>query len=76
MSKKASGESRGPGRPPAEKPRVRRLSVRLRPDLADSLAAFLASLRPQPSETSVIEAALEDYLQGKGFWSSAPGGKK
>src|SRR5262245_30383182 len=63
----------GRGRPRAEKPKDRRIGFRLRADLAEGLDAYLASLRPRPTDTSVMEVALEDYLRGKGFWPPPAG---
>lgn len=64
-----------PGRPPADPPKGKRMSLRLRADLDESLTAYLDSLRPRPTDTAAIEAALEDFLRAKGFWSPPAKGK-
>lgn len=35
--------------------------------LHDALSRFLASHRPPPTTTSVVEVALEDFLRARGF---------
>lgn len=62
-------EKPGPGRPPADEPKAKRVAFRLRADLERALVAYLDSLRPRPTDTSVMEVALEDFLRSKGFWS-------
>ncbi|MCC6416779.1 MAG: hypothetical protein IT429_00860 [Gemmataceae bacterium] len=60
-------EKRGPGRPPSSNPAVRRVAARLPPAMAAALDAYLASQRPQPTDTAVLLVALEDFLRAKGF---------
>lgn len=40
----------------------------LPPDLGHALASYMESLRPQPDKSAVLRAAIEDFLEGKGFW--------
>jgi hypothetical protein len=44
------------------------LFARVPPPLAEALGAYLESLRPKPTTTAVVIAALEDFLEDKGFW--------
>jgi hypothetical protein len=40
------------------------------------MEAYLDSLRPKPTTTAVVIAALEDFLQSNGYWPPAPKGGK
>lgn len=60
------------GRPGLQQP----LMAWIDPDLYGALQAYLASQRPKPTTTSVLEVALEDFLRGKGFWPPAEEGEE
>lgn len=64
----AKKKPNGPGRPATGRKPTITIYARVRPELGEALEAYLASLRPRPTGTAVLEAALEDFLQGKGFW--------
>ncbi len=38
------------------------------PELHDALKQYLASIRPTPDKSATLRAALEDFLEAKGFW--------
>jgi hypothetical protein len=42
--------------------------ARVPPPLAQALEGYRNTLRPKPTATAVVVAALEDFLQAKGFW--------
>ena len=50
------------------------LFSRIKPRLAEALERYIASLRPAPGRTAVIETALEDFLTGRGFTPEKEGG--
>lgn len=56
------------GRPATGRSPSVTIFARVPPQLAKAFEAYLESLRPKPSSTAVVIAALEDFLQGKGFW--------
>lgn len=44
------------------------LSIWLSGPLMAALESFIHQSRPHPTKTSVIEAALEDFLAARGLW--------
>jgi hypothetical protein len=48
------------------------LSVYLPPPLLAALDRYLSSLRPAPTKTATVRAALEDFLKAKGFPAGPP----
>lgn len=38
--------------------------------LFDALEEFIASTRPQPSESECFRVALEEFLEKRGFWKT------
>jgi hypothetical protein len=66
MSQKKDKKPRG--RPATGRTPSITIFARVPPQLAEALEAYLDSLRPKPSTTAVVIAALEDFLQAKGFW--------
>jgi hypothetical protein len=42
--------------------------ARIAPELGEALDKYLASIRPKPTTTAVVETALEDFLAKAGFW--------
>lgn len=46
----------------------RAVNVWLPETLVEAMHAYLGSLRPEPSVTTCMKTALEDYLVSKGFW--------
>lgn len=44
------------------------------PELFEAMADYIASTRPQLTDTQVLTTALEDFLQAKGFWPPKPKG--
>jgi hypothetical protein len=65
-------KKKGRGRPPTGRTPTVTVFARVPPPLAQALDAYLDSLRPQPTTTAVVVAALEDFLQARGFWSPPP----
>jgi hypothetical protein len=61
-------DKKNPGRPATGRTPSVTIFSRVPPPLAEALEAYLDSLRPKPSTTAVVIAALEDFLQEKGFW--------
>ncbi len=62
------------GRPPKKEGGSRNgapLNVWIRVGIIRQLEAYLASLRPKPTKTEVVEVALEDFLKSHGFWPPA-----
>lgn len=57
-----SGESKKPRRSGVS------LSVWIPKELRQALDDYIASQRPSPDITGAVIAALEDFLQPKGFW--------
>lgn len=56
------------GRPATGKTPTTTVYARVRPELGKALDAYLADQRPEPTVTRVVETALEDFLEAKGYW--------
>jgi hypothetical protein len=56
-----------PGRPATGRSPSVTVFARVPPPLADLLEAYLDSLRPRPTTTAVVVAALEDFLAARGY---------
>lgn len=69
-SKKPSGRKRG-RKPTGRTPTVP-LLARVSPSLAEALQRYIDEQRPAPSQNSVLETAIEDFLAAKGFWPPKP----
>jgi hypothetical protein len=61
-------DKKGRGRPATGRTPSVTIFARVPPQLAEALEMYLNGLRPKPSTTAVVIAALEDFLQAKGFW--------
>jgi hypothetical protein len=71
MSDKGKGKGKKRvGRPSTGRTPTVTIFARVPPALAEALEAYLDSLRPKPTTTAVMIAALEDFLQAKGFWQT------
>jgi hypothetical protein len=70
-----SKDKKGRGRPATGRTPSVTIFARVPPALSEALDAYLESLRPKPTTTGVMIAALEDFLQAKGFWP-VKGGKE
>lgn len=44
-------------------------NVWLPDELTAALTAYIKATRPRPTVKATVEAALEDFLAAKGFWS-------
>ncbi len=44
------------------------LFTRLPPELGAAFKAYVESLRPKPTDTSVLQMFIEDGLKARGFW--------
>ena len=66
MSEKKKKQGRG--RPSTGRTPTSTIFARVPPPLAKALDVYLDSLRPKPTTTAVVIAALEDFLQAKGYW--------
>lgn len=66
--------NRGRGRPPSEDPKRINVGVRLTGDLAEALDRYIKSLEIEPLPPAVLRAALEQFLEAKGFWPLREGG--
>lgn len=71
MAKSSKPSKKGPGRPAGRKPTTT-IYARVEPSLGAALDAYLDSLRPRPTTTSVIVVAIEEYLKQQGFWPPPP----
>lgn len=57
-----------PGRPATGRKPAYVISSRISPKVGAALDAYIAASRPRPTQTSVLETALERFLEGAGFW--------
>ena len=55
------------GRPPGNRSGVP-IYAYIPPQLRKALNAYLENTRPNPSLTSAVEVALEEFLKERGFW--------
>jgi hypothetical protein len=67
MSEKGK-KGKGRGRPSTGRTPTTTIFARVPPPLAEALEAYLEGLRPKPTTTAVVIAALEDFLEAKGYW--------
>lgn len=65
-TKKGDGEK---GRSPSYA-----LFTRIPPELGAAFEAYVNSLRPRPTATSVVQTFIEDGLKAAGFWPPASEG--
>jgi hypothetical protein len=42
--------------------------ARISPELGEAFDAYVNSLRPKPTATSVLQVCIEEFLKEKGFW--------
>lgn len=63
MAKKPLKGDHKPNRSPAYT-----VFARIPPELGAALDAFVNSLRPKPTATSVLQVCIEEFLKQKGFW--------
>lgn len=70
MGKKKGGNG---GKPPKRSPAYT-VFARLSVELGGALDAYIASLRPRPTLTSVLEVFIEEGLKRVGFWPPKEGG--
>ena len=69
MAKKRNDSKRTQGVDRHVKPR---LAFHLEKQLLDAVEQLVETTRPQPTVTSVITAALEEYLTARGLWPPPP----